>query len=86
MLNSQSKAASILALALCRSTAFLFAADAPQDPLWRKAVAVADANADWVPGLVISRIEALHKGESRTPDTEGREIVRFSVPQASRMA
>ncbi len=24
--------------------------------------------------------------ESRTPDTEGREIVRFSVPQASRMA
>jgi len=34
------------------------------DALWRKAVAVAAANADWVPGLSITRIEVFRKGES----------------------
>jgi hypothetical protein len=64
MLDSPSKAASVLAFAHCCLATLLFAADTPQDALWRKAIAIADANADWVPGLVVSRSEALYKGES----------------------
>ena len=62
-MNSPLTTATVLALALLWSRAILFAADATKDPLWRKAVAVAVANADWVPGLVITRSEVLHKGE-----------------------
>lgn len=53
----------VLTLALFCSRIFLFAAEAAKDPLWSKAVAVAAANADWVPGLVITRSEVLHKGD-----------------------
>jgi len=62
-MHSPLKTATILILALFWSRTFLFAADATKDPLWSKAVAVAAANADWVPGLVITRSEVLHKGE-----------------------
>ncbi len=62
-MNSPLTTATVLTLALFWSRTFLFAADATKDPLWRKAVAVAAANADWVPGLVITRSEVLHKGE-----------------------
>ncbi len=55
--------ATLLTLALFWSGASLIAADAPKDPLWRKAVAVAASDADWVPGLVITRSEVRHKGE-----------------------
>jgi hypothetical protein len=58
------KIALVLTVALIWSRTFLCAADAPKDPLWRKAAAVAAANADWVPGLIITRSEVLHKGEA----------------------
>lgn len=58
------RTAAVIALCLLRLTDFLFAADGPQDSLWRKAVAVAVANADWVPGLTIMRSEILHQSES----------------------
>lgn len=60
-MHSPLKTVAVLALVLWSRT-FLFAADAPKDPLWRKALAVAAANADWVPGLVVTRSEVLHKG------------------------
>ena len=62
-MNSLLTTVTALTLALFGSRTFLFAADATKDPLWRKAVAVAVANADWVPGLVITRSEFLYKGE-----------------------
>lgn len=62
-MNSPSTTAAILTLAILGAGTFLFAADATKDPLWCKAVAVAAANADWVPGLVITHTEVLHKGE-----------------------
>jgi hypothetical protein len=62
-MNSSLRTATVLTLALFWSRTFVFAADATKDPLWRKAVVVASANADWVPGLVITRSEVLHKGE-----------------------
>ena len=54
----------ILILALFWPRTFLFAANATKDPLWSKALAVAAANADWVPGLVITRSEVLQRGGS----------------------
>jgi hypothetical protein len=63
-MHSPLKTATVLTLALFCSRASLFAADAPNDPLWSKAVAVAAANSDWVPGLVITRSEVLRKGEA----------------------
>jgi hypothetical protein len=63
-MNSSLRTATVLTLALFWSRTFVFAADATKDPLWRKAVVVASANADWVPGLVITRSEVLHKGET----------------------
>jgi hypothetical protein len=62
-MHSPLKTATVLALVFFWSRTLLFAADATQDPLWHKAVTVAAANADWVPGLVITRSEVLHKGE-----------------------
>jgi len=41
----------------------VLAADPPQDPLWRKAVTIAAANSDWVPGLTITRSEVLFRGK-----------------------
>jgi hypothetical protein len=64
MMNSPSKTALVLTLVLCSWKPLLLAADAPHNPLWRKAVAAATANADWVPGLVITRIELFHRGKS----------------------
>src|SRR5438105_3550646 len=63
LMRSPLKIAAVVTVALFWSKIFLFAAEAPTDPLWRKAVAVAAANVDWVPGLVITRSEVLHKGE-----------------------
>jgi len=62
-MNSMLKTATVLLLAIFWSRTFLLTADATKDPLWRKAVAVATANADWVPGLVTTRSEILHKGD-----------------------
>ena len=62
-MHSPLKTAAVLALVLFWSRTLLFAADATKDPLWHKAVTVAAANADWVPGLVITRSEVLRKGE-----------------------
>jgi hypothetical protein len=62
-MNSSLKTATVLTLAFFWVRTFLFAADTPKDLLWRKAVAVAASNVDWVPGLVITRSEVLHKGE-----------------------
>jgi hypothetical protein len=62
-MHSPLKIGAVLGLALLWSRIFLFAGDATKDPLWSKAVAVAGANADWVPGLVISRSEVLRKGK-----------------------
>ena len=36
-------------------------ADTLKDPLWQKAVAIADANRDWVPGLVTQQTEEIGK-------------------------
>jgi hypothetical protein len=63
-MHSPLKIATALSLALLWSRTFLIAADAPKDPLWLKAVAVAAANADWMPGLIITRSDVLHKGEA----------------------
>ena len=63
-MRSPLKTVTVLTLALFGSRIFLFAAQASKDPLWRKAVAVAAANADWVPGLIVTRSEVLHKGEA----------------------
>jgi hypothetical protein len=63
-MSSPLKIATAFTLAFFWSRTFVFAADVPKDLLWRKAVAVAAANADWVPGLVITRSEVLHKGET----------------------
>ncbi len=57
------KTATFVALALFWPRAFLCAADSAKDPLWRKAVAVATASANWAPGLVVTRSEVLRKGE-----------------------
>jgi len=62
-MNSPLKTATLLTLVFFWSKAFLLAADTTKDPLWSKAVAVAAANANWVPGLVITRSEVLRKGE-----------------------
>jgi hypothetical protein len=55
--------AGLFALILLRSATFSGAAEAPQDPLWRKAIAISSANSNWVPGLVITRSEVLRKGK-----------------------
>lgn len=62
-MNSSLKTPTILALAVLCSWTFLFAANPKTDPLWCKAVAVATANADWVPGLASTRTEIFNKGE-----------------------
>jgi len=54
-----------LSLFLFAASTFLLAADGLPDPLWRKAIAVASTNADWVPGLVVMRSEVLRKGASQ---------------------
>lgn len=38
-------------------------ASALEDPLWRKALAVAGSNTNWYPGLIITRMEVLEKGK-----------------------
>jgi hypothetical protein len=62
-MHLQFKIAMVLIWVVFWPGTFLLAADGTKDPLWSKAVAVATANADWVPGLVITRSEVLHKGE-----------------------
>jgi hypothetical protein len=62
-MHSRLKIATVLIWAFFWSKAFPLAAEAVNDPLWSKAVAVATANADWVPGLVVTRAEVLRKGE-----------------------
>jgi hypothetical protein len=49
----------ILALG-CLATSL---AAAPEDMLWRKALAVAASNTNWLPGLIITRTEMLQKGK-----------------------
>jgi hypothetical protein len=75
-----------LVLLACAPT-LLIAAGALDDPLWRKAVAVANSSSNWVPGLIVTRTEVLHNGESKsvqelwqrsTPGTNG-EVVRRTV-------
>jgi hypothetical protein len=61
LMNKTRASVAILALGI---TGILQAAGAPPDPLWNKALAVAAANSQWVPGLVITRSEVLHKGKS----------------------
>ena len=62
-MNSQRKLAIVLG-----AFVFLFIrlsqGAAPQDPLWLKALAVAQANSDSVAGLVITRSEVVYKGET----------------------
>jgi len=53
---------SFAAVTLCLSTP-LRSRGAPQDPLWRQAVAVASTNNHWVAGLVVTRSEVMLKGE-----------------------
>src|SRR5580765_275633 len=48
---------------LC-GTGWFWAVEPPQDPLWRKAVAVCSTNGDWLAGLVVMRSEVLYKGQS----------------------
>jgi hypothetical protein len=62
-MHSKFKTAIVLILALLWSRPCAFAADAAKDLLWSKAVAVAAANAGWVPGLTITRSEVLRKGQ-----------------------
>src|SRR5882762_2058523 len=66
-MNPRRHKAGLLAftLFLFASSPFLPAADGLHDPLWRKAIAVASTNADWVPGLVVMRSEVLRKGTSQ---------------------
>jgi hypothetical protein len=45
------------------ATAHTFAGSA-SDPLWQKALAVAQSNGDWVAGLTITRSEVVYKGET----------------------
>src|SRR5262249_38661685 len=42
----------------------LASAGALPDPLWQKALSIAQSNADWVAGLVITRSEIVYKGET----------------------
>lgn len=63
-MHSLLKIATVLTLSLFWSRTFLIAGDVAKDPLWGKAVRVAAANADWVPGLIVTRSEVLHKGET----------------------
>ena len=63
MTKSLPKTVAAVALVLWWGNGLHSAADEPQDALWRKAVAVAAANVDWVPGLTVTRSEVLHKGQ-----------------------
>jgi hypothetical protein len=58
-----SRAAAVF-LALGSLTTSLVAASALDDPLWAKAIGIASANSNWVPGLVIIRSEVLQGGKS----------------------
>ena len=53
----------IFAAVVFFSTEVAFAGTAP-DPLWQKALAIAESNANWVAGLVVTRSEVLYKGET----------------------
>lgn len=64
-MNPRPISAFFLASAILCSMMFVFAANAPPDPLWQKALAVARANTDWVPGLVVLRSEVSSKGETQ---------------------
>jgi len=59
-----SRAAAGLLLALASLTTSVVAASALEDPLWSKAIAIATANSNWVPGLTIIRTEVLQGGKS----------------------
>ncbi|HVY68553.1 MAG TPA: hypothetical protein VHH73_01405 [Verrucomicrobiae bacterium] len=57
------------------------AADKPADPLWQKAVAVAQSNENWVAGLTVMTVAVGHKGKTEgtyeswsrsSPGNEGR--------------
>src|SRR5437870_878803 len=63
-MNPRPKTIIVLSLALLWTTTFVFAADAPPDSLWQKALTVARTNTGWVAGLVVTRSEVLHKGET----------------------
>jgi len=62
-MNRQAKVVILLALVVFSSVTLLFAG-APPDPLWKKAIAIADTNSDWVAGLVIIRSQVIYKGET----------------------
>jgi hypothetical protein len=66
-------------LILLLTATILHAADARQDSLWKKAVAVAGSNAHWVAGLTIMRSEVFHKGEREAV----HELWKRSKPDAS---
>jgi len=59
-----SRAAAGFFLALGSLTTSLVAASALDDPLWAKAIGIASANSNWVPGLTIIRTEVLEGGKS----------------------
>src|ERR1044071_2666119 len=59
--NSQKMIKTLLVFLFLNSIALV--AETSEDPLWRKAVAVARTNAGWIPGLVVVRSEVLHKGK-----------------------
>ena len=50
--------------ALILSSIPLVFAGTPPDPLWQKALMIAQSNASWVAGLVITRSEVVYKGET----------------------
>src|SRR5262245_16719056 len=52
-----------LAAVIFVSTTLLFAGT-PPDPLWQKALAIAQSNAVWVAGLTVTRSAVVYKGET----------------------
>lgn len=61
----------IVLIAVCLGIRFCLSASSAQEPpemdsLWQKAVALAEANQNWVPGLITNTVEAVNKkGESK---------------------
>jgi hypothetical protein len=53
----------VMFLVLTCAPTLLIAASALEDPLWRKAVGIANSNSNSVPGLTVTRTEVLHKGD-----------------------
>ena len=65
-----------VATVLFLATTLACAGGAP-DPLWQKALAIAQTNAGWVAGLIVTRSEVVYKGETNGVHEIWRRRQRF---------